>query len=322
MIHKSTALQIAIDGAHYLARQVQADGKFVYLRTAKGPQKGAYNMLRHCGCIWAMASVQRHLKATCPSREGGQDLPKAIARARRYLLGQIRVAPRSRGLFLHDEQTGKLGGNALAILALPGTAHAPLTARLYEGLGKFVDLDTGRIRVSKFSGRTGHPMPFESEYYPGELVLALATLGHDHQAWKVVQTLRTPRDAQAALQDHWLLQGLEILHRRHEGVAPACVAYGDRIVTAMLADAETWMARVTPMACRTEGLISYYNMLKEAGDERRSRVLDLVHQLLTRQSTYICREPGALHGAFVEAGATRMDYTQHNLSGFLRFSQL
>ena len=81
------SLTIAIEGAECLARLVDRRGKFLYRYDADnpGPSTG-YNILRHCGTIWAMTEIA--------NRAGPlPDVAAAAQRAAEWLIGLIEGNP-------------------------------------------------------------------------------------------------------------------------------------------------------------------------------------------------------------------------------------
>ena len=49
------------EGCNYLLKNTTKNGtKFIYLRDSNGKIiKGKYNMLRHCGCLWALSKAYK-----------------------------------------------------------------------------------------------------------------------------------------------------------------------------------------------------------------------------------------------------------------------
>lgn len=304
------ALDIAKSGTEYLARQADNSGMFVYERNKRGEDVSHisnYNILRHCGCIWAMKPLL-------------EESNLAIRRALNYSLSQItQDYIKDKGYQL------KLGGNALAALAYKGNGHESFGNRMVNGmLYTFLCPDTGRIKHSKFKlyrDGTMHESKFISEYYPGEAALALCEYGQYDIAYKVCMWLRLTRDAKLPpLQDHWLLQALERLYTHYKEENPSrasfCLHYASLIAAAIIQLFNEY-DRVTPTACRTEGLIAYYNI------DPSKIVLNAIKRNLEIQASFQCSDNEEMNGAFFEnTGKTRIDYTQHNISAFYRYYKL
>lgn len=312
--------------AGYLARQVLQDGAFVYIRSRKGEVLDKqYNMLRHCGSVWAMAGVQKII----PDAE----LADAIVRAAAFMRANLVVcqSPQTEGDMLQilDHKFAKLGGNALAYLAFDesGLMEPALKQGLLNGLRFFLTEDAA-CRFYKFNPYTGHVTDLVSEYYPGEAALAFCVAREFVLAEKLIRTLKVTRDKDKVLQDHWLMQALEHL-LKHSRTLPTAQAeelqhfilqYYRDIYAQIDSDRYYW-GRNTPMACRAEGLLSYIAVLHSTGDvagyiKVRSLLDKIMVQLVSYQAS-----GGIVDGAFIDLKKARIDYTQHSLSSFLRYYQ-
>lgn len=317
---------IVLRAVSYLRRQIQLDGSFVYWRDEQGNEIDKhYNMLRHCGCVWAISCANKLFP--------DPDLERSIMLAARFIRSNMVSCETSESegemALVLDHGFAKLGGNALAYLALTesGLMDARLQQGLVNGLRFFLTSDAG-IRFYKFSPHNGHITGLVSEYYPGEAALALC-IAHEHElAEQLVRTLKITRDKDKVLQDHWLMQALECL-MLHSFALPSdkskllqlfILNYYAEIFTEINTDRVYW-GRNTPMACRAEGLLSYLSVLHKIGDVQtyiKARVLldEIVSQLVTFQV-----DGGVLDGAFLDKNTARIDYTQHSLSVFLRYHQ-
>jgi len=317
------AFNAAMNGAMYLANQVDGKGKFIYVRDSDGqPILGKYNMLRHAGCIWAMQTVYGICVIRRPEYVDSPQLAilgGSIARAASYLRSKC-VTSNAPGLYVNCNKSAKLGGNALAILALgASTALLPtfqeLIPLLESGLGRFMHVDTGLITSYKFDIATGANSDFESEYYPGEVALALAQLGKADQCYRLCYQTSVTRDEITPLQDHWMLQALEALAIINPSRKEWAIGYAKEIVFQILNN-PVYMGKVCPMACRSEGLIAYYHLTDDA--DLKAQAWAKVGELLDEQIKFQNTTNPMLLGAFVDKTA-RIDFTQHNVSAFLRY---
>ncbi|MDP5137498.1 hypothetical protein ORJ04_16195 [Rheinheimera baltica] len=317
---------VAKAACQYLSQQVQDDGQFVYLRSAKGKHltHKPYNMLRHCGSIWAMAAFLR----LEPDATTEQKCLAALGFARRETVKCSSPEAETDLLFVLDRKSiAKLGGNALIYLAFDSFADQdPLFKQgLLHGLRFFLTPE-GLIKFSKFDPYTGIAADFVSEYYPGEAALALCTAGDFDTAYRMITTLRDTRDKVKMTQDHWLMQALEviILHYLPMKTPEAtqrvqfCLQYLHDLYQQIFTN-RVYLGRNTPVACRAEGILSYLAVLHAVGDVQRYIGVRLFLQQLMQELRSYQVTDGVLAGAFLDHNKARIDYTQHSLSVFTRF---
>lgn len=315
----STAITAAINGAIYLSKQVRINGKFIYTRNENGiPVSGEYNMLRHAGCIWAIKSVLdicRVNNVTQVTLAQLKQMEDAIAKASMYLREKTFNIPEL-GFFVDCNKSAKLGGNALGILAFETTKdictiNGMYALELEKGLSRFVNLETGEINCHKFSKKTQANSDFVSTYYPGEVALALITLGRIEQCMTFCRTLKATRDKDVPIKDHWLLQALELLSKVY-AYRDWCYAYAKESAEQLLLSAQSNGGCVCSRGCRVEGLLAYYNMVPD--ETMRNVAIKILKDHLDYQVTV----QNALFGSFMKDSHTRIDYTQHNISAYLR----
>lgn len=323
--------QIAVQRAgNFLLSEIQTDGAFVYERTLSGELTTAsYNMLRHCGTVWALALAQPYLSQELYAAA----LPKAVAFLKQQLVG-CNAADREKAFTLIlDNKSAKLGGNALALLALQQVAtEDALLSSLADGIGYFLDAETKAVRFSKFNPHTGKVSTFESEYYPGEAALALAAIGRYEDALALVRYVRDTRDKNGPLQDHWMMQALEKLYGDATKFAVTIRAdvlelqeelfcYAEQIFLEIKQN-PVYLGRCTPTACRAEAAVAYLGILRlRNADSHRRLVHAFSKQLLNILLQYQLQD-GAFKGAFVDGKTLRIDYTQHAMTAFLRYLAL
>lgn len=328
------SLTVAVQGAQYLAKLVDRRGKFLYRSDVGHPGAATgYNLLRHCGTIWAMAQIANQTGALPEVRQAAQ-------RATEWLIEEkIRPYRATGTACLVAGDTVKLGGNGLAILALLEMAGATgradyitIATRLAEYVLSQQRPDGDFVHKRRFS--TGEILPFQSDYYVGEALfglLRLAAVTGDHSWLDVAAASErqlAARDYGVSEQSHWMLYALEQLHAlqpRAEYRAHARAIAVDIVKSPMYRLA----GRAAPIACRSEGLLAFVRLcdgVAEASPDHAvmtrlaTSALDAIRQNLELQ--VVCRRPD---GSFVRGDRhreVRIDYVQHNISSFFGYSQL
>ncbi|MEE4379687.1 MAG: hypothetical protein V2J55_19540 [Candidatus Competibacteraceae bacterium] len=230
--------------AKYLTRSIDAEGRFVYRINPKyiDSTKTDYNVLRHAGTIYALASYYRQWHAAVPTRS-------ALLRAGQFLqiccMGAITTHHDLLGIWSPPTVTGadrlqlKLGGNGLGLVALlnleaiqPGFTSKEEFLRL----GRFIiymQKPDGSFFSKYIPSQGGRQDRWVSLYYPGEAALGLLLLyDYDpapiwlHSAAKALAHLAHSRASQASVPaDHWAL------------LATAHLLQGDRLNKTLYA---TW----------------------------------------------------------------------------------
>lgn len=174
-LDKELVTNLVINSAQYLARQVNADGSFVYEYYPRVDQdSGDYDLIRHAGTVWAMRQAH-NINPDAVSTD-------KIGKATEYMCDTIIYDEDGRA-YLYDEKWDEicLGGNALAILAL--TESIETNKEEYEVLA----IALGDGILSMFDGEAGefiHTLnkdftvqeKFRTVYYDGEATLALFKL--------------------------------------------------------------------------------------------------------------------------------------------------
>ena len=288
------ALRAATEGAAYIARHTDADGKMNYMYDAANDRElNGYNILRHAGSLWSMLQVYHDRPTT------------NLYRASHAALGFLKrcIVPFSKAypdayVVSHDN-AAKLGGNGLGLVAL-AAAYRELGARdvlpLMQGLARWIvgtQASDGEFIYHKVRMDTLTKEPFKSDYYPGEAILGLMQLYKidRNYRWleaadKAARWLINVRDNHKKIaqlnRDHWLLYGLNDLYR--ELPRPEFLAHTRRII-ACIQQAQLrnqmvpdWNGgfqnplNVTATACMCEGMLAGYNLLHDFGE--RGPVLD------------------------------------------------
>jgi hypothetical protein len=167
----------AESGANYLLNSIRNDGLFVYeIDAVNGAVRADYNILRHAGALYALYQWG--------GLTGYNDNMTVMEPAMAYLVRQMRPLDEQDApdlLCVVENGEAKLGGAALAMLALLERFNGKPTnedLRLIRGLGAFIlwmQEPDGKFR-SKYLVYKDRFSNFESVYYPGETILALARL--------------------------------------------------------------------------------------------------------------------------------------------------
>jgi hypothetical protein len=358
-IHRDTfdPQSSAEQGGDYLVRHFHNDGgHFDYLYDPKEDRvSSSYNLLRHAGTTYALLSLYDAIKKP--------EYLTIAEQALKFINAQEAPCPAPRGslVCLYEDESVKLGGNALALLAF--TEHVRVTndteylkkAQSYAEWMMATQNERGEFTQHEQT-REGKTTDLVSEYYPGEAIFALMrlyTLDHNDR-WRVsaekgAKWLIETRDAGKATStlphDHWLLYGLNELHA--VTADPLYLAHARKITDAIAstqhvtAEDVRWVGgfynppRSTPTATRVEGLVAAYALFVRAGDavyaERAKEVIDRAVPFLLR--TQVTKEraqsaglnqDGAL-GGFTESldeYDIRIDYVQHNISALLGYLAL
>ena len=282
------ALRAATEGAAYIARQTDADGKMNYMYDAANDQdlKG-YNILRHAGSLWSMLQVYHDRPTTDLYRASHA----ALGFLKRCIVPFSKVYPDA--YVVSYDNAVKLGGNGLGLVALAAAYHE-LGDRevlpLMQGLARWIvgtQASDGEFIYHKVRMDTLTKEPFKSDYYPGEAILGLMQLykiDRDYRwleaADKAARWLINVRDNNKTIaqlnRDHWLLYGLNDLYR--ELPRPEFLAHTRRIIAciqqAQLSNqvVPDWNGgfqnplNVTATACMCEGMLAGYNLLRDFGE--------------------------------------------------------
>lgn len=315
-----------------LAELIRPSGKFLYRYDPAQPGKAEeskYNVLRHAGCIWALNQAASALAA-------GELFPDARKRALSWLFRtHLCISPQA-GLCIAESGKAKLGGNALAVLALlsfpeevsiPGQPHFTGSAELIE---KLCDHMLSQITpdgdfVHERDMRTGAIEDFRSEYYTGEALFALLTALNgcpDPAKLRTTEELfhnLASREYGIAQQSHWMMYATEIAYAI--APAPATLAYADKLADNIMTYSRYRQSgRCTPIACRTEALLSYLRILRCAG---RADLVSFSRAEDTIRTNLLLQLRDRLpDGAFRRGGGNstvRIDYLQHNLATYLGY---
>lgn len=323
-------LDIASSGAKFLANLVNAEGRFKYRYDAEtGAVRDGYNILRHAGSIWAMLDVY----AATHDRQ----LLASARKASTYLLSNhLKFFRDYSKACICEGKTIKLGGNALAVVALTTLyeiTREPFLVQISERLADFMisERTPDDDLIHKRYFQSGKISKFRSMYYTGEALLALLKMFEATKDAKWLEAVLSLEEKLAREdygvkeQSHWMLYALSSLSR-HEP-STDYQKHATKIARNILEfpDYLAW-GRSTPIACRSEGLIAYLGMKDLSGgadNQLRQQCLEQIRRNLTLQATFLANA-----GEFFRGGddhrkrEVRIDYIQHNISSFLHFSHL
>ncbi|MDB9314126.1 hypothetical protein PN462_13525 [Spirulina sp. CS-785/01] len=333
MIALETVQRAIAQASDYLSRQIKADGQFEYRlnldTTIK--VKAKYNILRHAGAIYALASAyQKHPDAA---------LKTALERAGNYLRNQsIAPLPGEESLLAvwsdpkingsNKPRQAKLGGTGLGLVALLSletiTPNFTPLAEL-QGLGRFLvsmQKADGGFYSKYIPSRGGRMEDWQSLFYPGEAALGLLMLYERdnaevwlNTAYKTLEFLARSREQATDIPiDHWALLAtqklfsLNILDRAAQNLLMThamqiCEAIlQTQVVSPQRPDYTggfTKNGRVTPTATRLEGLLAAITFLPQEGDwhSRLETSITAGIEFLLRSQV----KTGAFAGAFPRA---------------------
>ena len=302
---KNEAIDICLLGNEYLINKIKNDGSFVYLTDYNGNEVGnKYNLIRHCGAVWAIQRVSDELNI---------DLSNVNGDPISYVISNLKVY-NDKKLLLNCKGWYHLGAQALSSFILDGKYKDGVI----NGIDSFFD-DKGNIVRYKWNDLNPNT-DYICDYYAGETALALIEYGNIEQAENLVIWIWEKRDKNAVkqIQDCWLLQALYLLMNGSNDVVKQkfYLNYGLKIYKSIIIDTY-YMDKCCPMACRIEGLVAYYKM---SGD---IEVFDFIEYLIQKLKHFqIIDENLITFGGFQDDSVFRIDYTQHSICGILEYCKL
>lgn len=342
-LSESKYLSAAQAGGDYLVAAMYDDGSFAYeYDPGTDEVSDGYNILRHAGTAYSLLELYEATNDQKYLASG----EKAIA----YLIDQVISCPMiPAAACVEEDAEVKLGGNALAILALAKHAevtgnkhHIPLTERL-AGFIVGVQSPSGEFTVHKMTD--GVVNDFKSEYYPGEAMFGLAKLSEvsgdrkwleaAHKGARWIITVRDAAVPTAQLpHDHWFLYALnelakdkqESMYVDHAKKLTEAIAAAQHV--GLTGEQEDWNGgyfdppRSTPTATRNEGLAAAYELFTRAGETAYATTV--AKETMERGIDFTLRTQDA-NGGFHESldeEVIRIDYVQHNISALLAFDRI
>ncbi|MGA1823195.1 MAG: hypothetical protein ACMUIP_00935 [bacterium] len=350
-IRRDDLLLAAIYGGEYLTRNMGADGRFMYTYIP-GIDRASdeYNILRHAGTIYSMIELYQVTE--------DEALLHAVERGIHYLLKSAIPwgAGSNRSLCIIEQGEIKLGGNALAAIAL--AKYSEVTGnRNYlsqiRALGKWIQSvqdESGQFIIHKQSYTDYKVHNFMSEYYPGEAILAMVRIYAVYPDKSLLDTaekgagyLINVRDKglskSEVLHDHWLLYALNDLYRYRDKkvyldhaflIANAIMhsqnrnpAYPDYVGSYYMSPGSTSTATRSEALCAAYLLARDFGFSAEAQNIMEAIKLGVTFQLQTQfrpESVLYLKNPqrclGGIHRSLTNH-EIRIDYIQHTLSSLL-----
>ncbi|MGV2979872.1 hypothetical protein ACERNI_06650 [Camelimonas sp. ID_303_24] len=331
-------------GSGYLASQVGETGRFIYgWHPCFDREISAYNSLRHASSLYAMIEAW--------GVTGDATLGAAIERALACLAtGLIRddgAEGGGRAFLVEDNGEIKLGGNAVAILALCKYCqvtgrrdHLELAQRLAEGVLFMQDAATGRFRHVLTWPDLQLKDAFRIIYYDGEAAFALMRLYELTQDGRLLDAVENAfRHFIAAgywnTHDHWLAYAVDALalHRPR----PEYYDFGVRNVAGYLdfvIDRITTYPTLLELMMASERLVSRMQADPALRGGLAGLDLDRFHHALEVRAHYLLNghfwpelamffaNPGRICGSFFirhHAFRVRIDDVEHYLSGLVAY---
>jgi hypothetical protein len=343
VVDDATRLDAAIHAAGTKLRSLaEPDGSFVYeYRVRDGRTLPGYNIVRHAGAIYALAMYE-HVAPDPHTRD-------VIARASRYLLGAVHpIAPHADisavygmnapGEVSDDAVLGATGLGLVALLAADSLAPETIPAPTLRALGRFIvfmQRPDGSFN-STYNATTGPTNRFDSLYYPGEAILALARLAawdrdprwHD-AAMRGIRYLATSRIGKDDVpSDNWALVATEellgqggidardrdLMLKHAAQIAAVNTSTQHTDPKSALFGCYTDDGRTTPSSTHLEGLLAAAAVLPR--DELMRSIDAGIRFLLASQL------PDGAMPADQRRKTVRIDYIQHALSAFIRYRAL
>ena len=349
------ALARAEMGAAWLASVTREDGSFYYIYYPEDREFEAedYNEVRHAGTTYSLFQAYGAF--------GGDAVLDAAEGAAQYIEDNA-VPAGEAGLAFVYEGRMKLGGQALALVALLERRRVlqdHTRDELISGLSQFMmSLELadqpGRYYQSWDSATQEPSLEPDSDYYPGEALLALTRLAQHYPegpyldyAVRAAEFLVHQRDGdipevgEVPREDHWLALALSELHQLHPDDAYRDVAYlqAESMVANQFTAEEGPMRaggsrlqtpiNYTSTATKGEALIAVWAMAAATGDReaadryaaaaRRNAQFQLRVQF-TPENTELFPDPEMVIGAWGKDALDpwiRIDFVQHNISALI-----
>lgn len=337
--------ELITKGSEYLARQVGPDGRFVYgIHPCFDREIETYNALRHASAAYAMIEAYEVT--------GSEALRRSIDRAldflTHHLIDDSSLPDGTPAAFLIEENREiKLGGNALAILALAKFAevtgssiHHQLMTKLAAGICFMQDGESGAFRHVLEFPSLETTQTFRTIYYDGEAAFALMRL-YDltgESVW-LAATERAfrhfIRSNHARHHDHWLAYCANELtrHRPQEdyfrfaldNVAGHLDFVANRLTT--FPTLLELMMATRQILTRLEGLPAHAHLPAEIDLEQFDEAMNRrAHHLLNGhfwpEYAMFMKNPDRIAGSFFirhHGFRVRIDDVEHYLSGLVAY---
>jgi hypothetical protein len=343
-------------GADYLARVMNAEGRYVYMyHPLEDRDDASYGWLRHAGSTYALFEAYEELGTPLYAAKGELAL--------QYLKAHLRDDPESQGKYVldtRDEEQQKVGGAGLSLLAFAKAAALTGSRAELETMHSLArtilkaEYEDGHFRSNAdVEHETGKKLKREPVYYPGEAVLGLMRLyAIDPQSayldaarrgadWVVhVRDALVSEDNQE--HDHWMSYAMNELYRVTKDRAYLDFAY--KIARAIQkkqrtpADAAApdfvatfFEGETTPGSTRLEAYDADIVVARFAGESdawllgpARELARETLGQQFDPDNDYWLKNPAKVEGGVRESlfvPDVRIDYVQHAMSAWLHLAR-
>ncbi|MGV1767987.1 hypothetical protein [Rhizobium rhizogenes] len=305
-----------------LANLIQENGEFVYkFEYDTKTRLQGYNVLRHCGSIWALNSA------------GFGDFDFRTHRAVDWLLKVYTKRSPDGQLCIATDKKVKLGAAALAAVAL-STLPQRVRTQYFMTIGEICNYIT--TQWSEQNGDFYHCLElpswmvtdFRSDYYTGQALLALL-LAEEMGIWSPQSsksmnwTLRLAKNRYGiAAQSHWMMYAVAAAFRAQPSTE--LLGYAIDFIDGIF-DNNSYAARrqCTPIACRSEAVAQFIAVAASVGKDwehqRVRRAVDLIEENFEMQLNDYRSD-----GAFICGGGrthVRIDYLQHNAMAMIEYAR-
>jgi hypothetical protein len=343
-------------GADYLARVMNAEGRYVYMyHPLEDRDDASYGWLRHAGSTYALFEAYEELGTPLYAAKGELAL--------QYLKAHLHDDPESQGKYVldtRDEEQQKVGGAGLSLLAFAKAAALTGSRAELETMHSLArtilkaEYEDGHFRSNAdVEHETGKKLKREPVYYPGEAVLGLMRLyAIDPQSayldaarrgadWVVhVRDALVSEDNQE--HDHWMSYAMNELYRVTKDRAYLDFAY--KIARAIQkkqrtpADAAApdfvatfFEGETTPGSTRLEAYDADIVVARFAGESdawllgpARELARETLGQQFDPDNDYWLKNPAKVEGGVRESlfvPDVRIDYVQHAMSAWLHLAR-
>jgi hypothetical protein len=349
------ALDRAAMGARWLASVARDDGSFFYIYYPEDDeyQGDDYNEVRHAGTTYSLFSAY--------AASDDDSVLEAAEGGARYIADNSVVAGDRGRAFVYQDRM-KLGGQALALVALlerrrvlADTTYDDLIGDLARFmLSMELPDQAGRYHQSYDAAADELSLEPDSDYYPGEALLALIRLAQQfpdgpylEHATRAARYLIYERDGdipaagEIPREDHWLTMAIAELYRLDSRPEYRDVAYlqgesmvgnqhgadgpGLRIGGSDLQEPINY----TSTATKGEALLAVWALAAFVGDaDREARYATAARRNVqfqlrvqyTPEDTELFPRPEAVVGAWGKDAMDpwiRIDFVQHNVSALI-----
>jgi len=331
--------------AYYLYMNCKKDGKFVY-RVNTDPKinhPNTYNVLRHAGAIYALAKYGQ-LYNSAPTR---RPLTRSLHWMKKTTIVKMkeiggRAIFTTRNITNKDEKgQAKLGTTALGVLAMIEANKLGCNIKLsyIKDLCNFMcwmQKDDGSF-YSKFFPATGRD-DSSSQFYPGEVALALSELNNKEYIRQAINALRylalkrQELDDNEIKADYWSLMATASIFQYHDWLKEydwiLLKNHARQIMNKIISNFNNTIknGRTCPVSTHLEGLLTIFPFAETLlGENTRSYIKAIqtgIRYLLTayqKDGSYVGGITREYNSTKTNKRSTeiRIDYVQHALCAMI-----